>query len=408
MKKIIFSLILLVIALSSVQAQITLPLGYLLNSVSSTNSPIGMDFDSNDRLLIANVQSPPRKITRFELSNGLYASDTVIINFNGNDHRPEFIALDAADQIYFARPDFNTGNLYRLTSSQTIETVYTANFGDLDDPRGIAFNANGDLFVANNAYPNQNSYISKFSFNASNQLISQNLQFIPGISSNAMDLTFAPNGDLYIASGTSIVQVQFDQIGNVQSVNQSFITIPSIAGSLLVGIAIDNDGDMFVSQINTVLNDSGKIYSFDTLGNFSVFASGFNQPRKLIFDNDNRMYVADYANDMIYVIECTTEKRSLNDRFCDVQLSNSEIEARRKSLSFYPNPCDGVLNISLDEISEVDQILVLNSLGQQVKSIYPSIDESISVDFKDNFPGIYVVVGLKNGTVTSQSRLILN
>lgn len=165
---------------------------------------------------------------------------------------------------------------------------------------------------------------------------------------------------------------------------------------------------MFVSQLQATNPDSGKIYQVDANGNYTLFAEGFNQPRDLAFSQDNKLCVSYSEDGWIYTIECNKDNRALNDRFCDVQLSNSEIEARRKSLSFYPNPCDGILNISLDEISEVDQILVLNSLGQQVKSIYPSIDESISVDFKDNFPGIYVVVGLKNGTVTSQSRLILN
>jgi hypothetical protein len=182
-------------------AQISVPAGYLLHSISSTNSPIGMCFDSNDHLMVANVQSPPRKITRFTLTNGLYSSDSVIVNFNGNDHRPEFITMDGADNIYFARPDNSDGNLYRLTPNNIIENVYVANFGDLIDPRGLAFNDEGELFVANNAYPNQSSYISKFSFNAANQLVAQDLSFISGLSSKLQDLFFAPNGDLYIAGG---------------------------------------------------------------------------------------------------------------------------------------------------------------------------------------------------------------
>ena len=394
--------------LELVTAQISIPTGYLLHSISSTNSPIGMSFDANDKLLVANVQSPPRKITSFTLINGLYSSDSIVVNFNGNDHRPEFIALDGADNIYFARPDNNDGNLYRLTSNSTIENVYLANIGDLDDPRGMVFNDQGDLFVANNAYPNQDSYVSKFSFNTAHQLISQNLQFISGITSLVQDLTFAPNGDLFIAGGSSIARVQFDNNGNLQSVDQNFILFPSTPSSRLVGIAVDIDGDMFVSQMNTASADSGKIFSFDTLGNYSVFASGFNQPRKLIFDSDNRLYVADYAENMIYMIECDNTYRALEDRFCDAPLSVKEFESRANSLSVYPNPSNGQFDILLDESTVIDEVLVMNALGEVVEVSNVSVARSIHVDISDQSSGVYFVVGSDLGEVVTRSTLIIH
>ena len=402
-------LVLLFLSLNGLMlnAQSVVPFGYTLYSISTANSPIGMAFDSNGELLVANVQSPPRSITRFVLNNGLYSSDSVVISFNGNDHRPEFIALDNVNNVYFARPDQSDGNLYRLTPSNTIENVYLANFGDLIDPRGLAFNSQGDLFISNHAYPNQNSYISKFSFNAFNQLVAQDLSFISSLSTRVQDLVFAPNGDLFIAAGSSIIRVQFDGTGNVQSLNQNFISFPSTQTTRMVGIASDADGDLFVSQINTAFSDSGKIFMFDTLGNYSLFGTGFNQPRKLLFDTDNRMYIADYAENMIYMVECDSLNRAQDDRFCDQPLSMAELDALNNNIGVYPNPSSGQFEIMLDQTSQVDRLLISNPLGELVRDVRLLDFESLSIDLTDQSSGVYFISAMSSGTVVSHTKIAL-
>lgn len=165
---------------------------------------------------------------------------------------------------------------------------------------------------------------------------------------------------------------------------------------------------MFVSQINTAASDSGKIYSFDTLGNYSVFASGFNQPRKLLFDNDNRLYVADYAENMIYMIECDNTSRALEDRFCDSPLSVKEVESHANSLIAYPNPSNGQFDILLDESTAIYEVRVLNALGEIIKISNVSVDSSIHIDISDQSAGVYFVLGMDLGNVVSQSMLIIH
>lgn len=287
------------------QAQTVLDTNYQISQIMQTTRPIGLAFDSNGDLIVANAQQPPRKLTRVQLSNGSYASDSVIITFNGNDHRPEFITTDPNDNIYFGRPDFDNGDLYRLTPSLNIDTIYHASNQELDDPRGHAFDANGDLFVAINVHPNGDGFISKFTMNSNYQVVSQIIHFIDSFPSNVMDLKFAPNGDLYVASDETVSQIKFDGQGNVQSVDYDFVDIPvtSSGGSFSAGLAIDDDGSMYVTHLYTSQSTAGKIYSFDTLGNISLFAQGFNQPRDIIFDDEHRMYVSDFMGGKIYVIE---------------------------------------------------------------------------------------------------------
>lgn len=366
-----------ILALSSVllfaldaYSQVQVPVGYSTDELISTNRPIGLGFDQNGDLIVANVQTPPRTLTRVNLSNGQATSSSVVITFNGNDHRPEFIAIDPSDNIYFGRPDENDGDLYRLEPNNNIQTIYTAGSQELYDPRGLAFNAAGDLFVLNNVYPDGPGYISKFEFNSNGDVSNADIQLINLEPGNAMGLAFAPNGDLFVANDDQILWVKFDANGQVQSVNTNFITMPggSVSSRFLAGVAIDHDGDMFVSQLYTNNADSGKIYQFDTLGNLSVFATGFNQPRNLIFDNDNRLFVADFLESKIHVIECADDPPAGVETFCAVDSSGTSINELilTEPYRVWPIPSRGSLTVHAPH--PLAAIKLLNTTGQVVNA----------------------------------------
>ena len=77
------------------------------------------------------------------------------------------------------------------------------------------------------------------------------------------------------------------------------------------------------------------------------------------------------------------------------------------SLSVYPNPTNGEINISINSASEaLEQIIVYNLLGQQVLSVKGNSSDYYSLDLSGNSKGFYVVkFNFASGTVTRKILL---
>ncbi len=147
----------------------------------------------------------------------------------------------------------------------------------------------------------------------------------------------------------------------------------------------------------------------DNSGGYFLFAEGFNQPRDLVFAQDNRLYVSDSEGGRIYVIECNDQGRLFAERtFCDQVLSVSEVETRANSLSVYPNPSNGQFDILLDESTAIDEVQIINALGEVVEVSKVSVARSVHIDISDQSAGVYFVVGVDLGEVVSRSTLIIH
>jgi len=410
MKPLFVPYALLALLLISVQAlsQTILPNGYSLNELLHTNRPVGIAVDSNGNLIVANVQTPPRTITRIELYNGVYISDTILITFNQNDYRPEYLTLDDDGNIYFARPDFNNGGLYRLNGALNIETIFPAGNGELDDPRGLTFDDHGNLYVANNA--NNLRYISRFTFDGSGQINSQSIHFIDSIPGTVMDVEVDAYGTLYIAYDEHIARAKFDSNGNLVETTLNFIQLPSSApsNSFAAGIAINDYGDMFVSQIYINFTDSGRIFQFDTSGNLELFAIGFNQPRDIIFDADNRMYISDFMDSVVYMAACIENASAHDKGFCAEPTAVSGLATPNSDFVIYPNPTTETVDILTESIMRDATIVVFNSVGQQVVALNSITGKHITLDLSAQPPGIYTIGFTDTARAYKLKKLLLN
>ncbi len=411
MKKLALFFITFISNVSFLFAQSMVAPGYTLYQFDTQPRPIGMAFESSGDLYVSDFQAPTRAIYQINSINGVYVSESVVASGNSAEFKPQYLAVDASDNIYFTKSNSNDGGIYTLSPSGVINMIYTPSGMDLKDPRGVAFNSSGDLFVACNNYGAAGgAYIAKFELNSSNQVVAQDLDFI-GPFDNLMDLQFDDVGNLYAAGGESLIKIEFDSNGAVASIDPYFCILPASFPSdfFVAGIAIDPDGDMLVSQVNKFNPDSGKIFKVDNSGGYFLFAEGFNQPRDLVFAQDNRLYVSDSEGGRIYVIECNDQGRLFAERtFCDQVLSVSEVETRANSLSVYPNPSNGQFDILLDESTAIDEVQIINALGEVVEVSKVSVARSVHIDISDQSAGVYFVVGVDLGEVVSRSTLIIH
>jgi hypothetical protein len=78
-------------------------------------------------------------------------------------------------------------------------------------------------------------------------------------------------------------------------------------------------------------------------------------------------------------------------------------EKRNDAFVVYPNPNNGMFTISTDAAVELS---LINEVGQLIKTI--QVDETRNVNVSNVSPGVYFLVGSKNGVEIRQKILITN
>lgn len=155
--------VLLLWALSTdpvVAQTITVPTGFKVEEFATTPRPIGMHFDPVGDLLVVNVVGPSGTITKISIMNGQNVGASI---FAGPIFIPQYIDLDANDAVFTATTNRINGNVIKIApNGSTISVFAPGSGGVLNDGRGVAFDANGDLFVINNIIPSQDAFLDGF------------------------------------------------------------------------------------------------------------------------------------------------------------------------------------------------------------------------------------------------------
>ncbi|HTR40363.1 MAG TPA: PEP-CTERM sorting domain-containing protein [Pseudomonadales bacterium] len=211
---------------------------------------------------------------------------------------------------------FATGHVYEYTPGGVQSTFASG----LNYPDGVAFNANGDLFVGNTALnAGDTGSITEFS-RAGTQTT-----FYNGV--DAVGLAFDNAGDLFEADYSSGNIYKYTPAG-VQSLFASGFNIPTAlafnsAGDLFVGGGGGNNG--YISELlpngtagsfsvtglnfpaglafnsaGTLFqtdNGSGRIYEYTPGGTQSIFVTGLSAPNGMAFDGSGNLFVGEsYSN----------------------------------------------------------------------------------------------------------------
>jgi hypothetical protein len=194
-----------------------------------------------------------------------------------------FIAFGAQSQnLFVSELGKGYNNITEITPSGERST-----FASLPGAWGLAFDARGDLFVANDASGEIDEFISN-----NGALSSTPTLFASGLN-GPEQLAIDSAGDVFVSSfnfGT-IIKITPD---GTQSTFASGLNDPS-------GLALNSAGDLFEADWG-----SGKIYMFTPGGLQSTFASGVWGANALTFDNVGNMFLANQSYNKI--TEITPQK----------------------------------------------------------------------------------------------------
>lgn len=155
--------------------------------------------------------------------------------------------------------------------------LYASGIGAAD---GMAFDANGDLFVTDYA----GGRVLKVSGQNQVSVYASGMQFLT-------DLTFTDDHRLFAASSTGGSSDLLEIFGDgSHAVFASNIAYPNTLEY--------NDGYLY-----TVGGNEGVIYQIDLAGNRSTYLSGFNTPFGVMgisFDDNGAMYFSDHGTGVVY------------------------------------------------------------------------------------------------------------
>jgi sugar lactone lactonase YvrE len=166
---------------------------------------------------------------------------TLTVVFNG----PQMIA--AVGDLYEA--DFGSGSVFRFTPAG-VKTTFATGLGN---PAGLAFDAQGNLFVGNNA-----GTIIKITPAGAKTVFASGLNMPFGVA-------FDPNGNLFEADEGSGSIFKFTPAG-VKTTFATGLSSPA-------GLAFDQSGNLFVSEFT-----AGRIDKIAPNGASVIFASGLSFP----------------------------------------------------------------------------------------------------------------------------------
>ncbi|HMJ05609.1 MAG TPA: hypothetical protein VK474_05075, partial [Chthoniobacterales bacterium] len=173
-------------------------------------------------------------------------------------------AVAAAADVDLYLSDTVAGAVLRVAPDRT-QTTFTS----IGNPRGLAFDRAGNLYVADNA---AQSIIKVTPAGVANT-------FVSGVGA-PRGIAFDAGGNLYVADNTGNAILKFTPAG-VRSTFASGLATPA-------DVAFDPAGNLFVSD-----RGSGSIIKLTPAGARSTFATGLNLPAGLAFDSHGNLYEAD-------------------------------------------------------------------------------------------------------------------
>ncbi|MGP8207758.1 MAG: NHL repeat-containing protein [Acidimicrobiales bacterium] len=284
--------------------------------------PLGDAFDSSGDLWVANystnslVEFAPRQLTTGSPApTAVISSDTSGTSGTSDSlDGPDGLAFDASGDLWVANYDEVTGanSLVEFAPSQLTTgspaptaVISSDTSGSLDEPEGLAFDSSGDLWVANYS---GNSLVEF----APRQLATGSpapTAVISSDTSGSLDepegLAFDSSGDLWVANYNSSTLVEYTPDELATGAPTPAITIsPDRSGSLDApdDLAFDPSGDLWVANYNsnTVVEYSpGGFTSGPEVPDATISSGSSNSldgPDGLAFQRSGDLWVVNFNN----------------------------------------------------------------------------------------------------------------
>jgi sugar lactone lactonase YvrE len=244
---------------------------------STTSSPgsLGMAFDQSGNLYVANTFA--NSISKITPAG---AASTFAVGNLGSTISPNFLAFDRNGNLFFSNTGGASGGLI-VEVSPNGTAVTTFDRTNFSSPKGLAFNADGNLLVVDE---NLNTLTSLSSDDTATVLLDSAFGS-PQFSA------FDSVGNLYVTnrSGQSVTKVTPDGVTSTFVDRAKGLLSPE-------GIAFDASGTLYVIDLNAMVD---KIAADGTVTVFVGAAQGITRPTGLAFGPDGNLYVSDIRDNTI-------------------------------------------------------------------------------------------------------------
>ncbi|WPV01421.1 DUF2341 domain-containing protein [Mucilaginibacter sp. cycad4] len=210
-----------------------------------------------------------------------YSASTALTGATLNN--PRGVAIDAAGNIYVA----NTGN--NTISKYNSSGTYLGTFGTgatMSLPKDLVFDSSGNAYVLNlGATPGTGSLYKYNSSGVYQSTVLSGLNYALGITIDQSD-------NIYIADQGAVTVKKYNTSGTL------LLSLPTTNLSTPLGVAVDASGNIYVLN-----NGTGNVTKYNSAGTFqSTFLSGYTSAQAITIDGAGNFYVSDNAaTNTVYV-----------------------------------------------------------------------------------------------------------
>jgi sugar lactone lactonase YvrE len=237
---------------------------------------------------------------------------TFVASGSGGLNQPKDLVLGQDGNVYVASATTNSVIRYTPTG-QLLGTFVAAGSGGLSSPKALAFGPDGNLYVSSVT----NNNILEYS-GSTGAFLSTFVSAGSGGLNNPCGIVFGQDGNLYVSScGTESVDRFQGPLGSapgspLPAAGQSGAKFVASGSGGLAGpneLIFGPNGNLFVSNaspVSGVTNNNYGVLEFDaTTGAFIATyvaqgAGGLDIPRGIAFDQEGRLYVADFGTNAIH------------------------------------------------------------------------------------------------------------
>jgi serine/threonine-protein kinase len=399
------------------------------DSTASFSGPFGIVNDGSGNLYIADTRNNEiRKVIITTGAVSTVAGSTTAGSADGTGtnasfYSPTGLALDGAGNLYVADEGNNEIRNINLTTGAVTTIAGSTTQGATDgvgsaasfyDPYGIAFDGNNNLYVTD--YHNNEIRKIDISTKAVTTIAgSTTYGSADGVGTAAGFNT--PAG--IVSDGHGNLYVTDTHNNEVRKIMIATAEVTTLAGSthygaadgigsaasfsMPMGLATDEMGNLFVAddfnnEIRKIVIANSQVTTVagtTTAGSANGTGSnaGFKCPTGIITDANGNLYVADYGNNEIRMIQ------NIFTGFDNISTT--------PSLSVYPNPAHQNLNINLNEQPNEQVIVkIVDAMGREVMSTNVSVnDKKATIDITTLINGTYFAC-IVTGTTVQTARFI--
>ena len=189
------------------------------------------------------------------------------VTFTVGLSNPKGLAFDGNGHLFVANA--GTGTIIRFNLGDAAGVTYAQG---LNSPVGVTFDATGNLFVSTSG----DGVIHKFASDGSRTPFAIQLNQPAGIAFDSL-------GNLFVAEFAGNVITKITPSGSKSTFGIG-LNFPS-------GVAVDAANNVFVAD-----SGSGSIVKFTPAGTRSVFATGLSRPYGVAFEQEGTLVVSDNGN----------------------------------------------------------------------------------------------------------------